>query len=291
MLITKYINNYYLKRFHYFNLRDYKPFNDINLSFHTNKLNSLTSRDIFVLDESFNYNEWIQNNINNSNIIKHPNSKHIISKYSQYIHEHSIYNFNNIGEYTFNMSPACELNTKSNDNSNNNIDNNISNKDNNSISNVCHSLLIWPDKLYITNLQQQHIKLICPIIMKDENIQITNIQNILDNNSIINTTNNTYNNIDTNNININLINTNNIIIILYLSPIFTYQHVINVKQWFQESFQKYSNNNNYNINYYITNNINNKTHALILPYEDRYEDIYSLNKINNIVKTYCDNNK
>jgi hypothetical protein len=73
------------------------------ISINTKSFSSLLLdyRDVFVIDSSFRFDQWIQtNNINTKSStssftsqLKHPNMNHILADYSNFIHNNSDYNY------------------------------------------------------------------------------------------------------------------------------------------------------------------------------------------------------
>ena len=56
---------------------------------------------MFVHDPAFSPDRWDAQ----VSSLKHPHSGHAVARYAAYIHRHAVYNFNQVGEYSLNVTP------------------------------------------------------------------------------------------------------------------------------------------------------------------------------------------
>lgn len=116
-------------------------------------------RDIFVIDDNVSEKQW--SDICSSPLgFKHPTSNHIISSYCSFIHKNSTYNFNNLGEFSINLTHAY------------NIGSNIheSAETGTSTTTDSHSIIVWPDKIYLKTLSIKDIPTITNLFIDNDNI-------------------------------------------------------------------------------------------------------------------------
>jgi hypothetical protein len=109
-------------------------------------------RDVFVYDPSIRLESW--HRLEKKSTWKHPRSGHVISKYSDYRYLNSKYSFNNIGEYSLIISPVQPLNTRS-----------VTPSMNSGLEGHC--VVIFPDRLVLSNVQESDIPKIMDIVMTD----------------------------------------------------------------------------------------------------------------------------
>jgi hypothetical protein len=123
----------------------------------------LLHRDVLIYDPAFTMAQWNETHENGKST-KHPHSGHVIAQYSSYLHDHSKYHFNNLGEYSmiftsvipFLYSPLPPVKAV-----------------------PTHNILIHPDNLSISNITLEEIPLIMDLIMKEDLITITNLKELL----------------------------------------------------------------------------------------------------------------
>jgi len=152
---------------------NYKPLSSLLSLKSTLSSLSLQYRDVFIIDSSYNYDNYISN-INN---LKHPSSTHIISSYCNYIHNNSTYHFNSLGEFSLNVNPAYKLSINNNNNNNSNSNN--------------HDMILWPDRLYIKGLSKNEIPNIMKVVFKDKSLSSSVLSSLLPKTCIINNIPNT----------------------------------------------------------------------------------------------------
>ena len=131
---------------------------------------SLQYRDVFISDSSYKYHDYVTN----MNNLKHPSSSHAIASYSNFIHHHSTYHFNSLGEYSLNVNPGHIISTNSRSTSSNSNSTSSS-----SSSSSTHDMIVWPDRLYIKGLTNNEIPTIMKLIFKDNLISASSLSSIL----------------------------------------------------------------------------------------------------------------
>lgn len=137
----------------------------------------LQHRDVFVFDPSFSLKAW--DVIHEKGLsTKHPSSGHVIAKYSSHMHNNSKYNFNNLGEFSMNITSAVQLTSKDlmihKGISTDSIEVAEALKNNNA-----HKILIHPDGLSISGLSHLDIPTLMDLIMKEELIEVDFIRKLL----------------------------------------------------------------------------------------------------------------
>ena len=112
-------------------------------------------RDVFVHDPNFPTVKWDTHRTS----LKHPHSGHTMAKYATYIHTNSVYNFNQIGEYSLNVTPIHpwtnrdpEMVTRSNSSTS---------KEQN-IEQAQHTVIIHPDGLQLSGLKETYTSIAFP---------------------------------------------------------------------------------------------------------------------------------
>jgi hypothetical protein len=119
-------------------------------------------RNIILFDHAFNMKNYLEQFQLRSDVksLKHPSSKHILSRYSSYFFNHSTYNYNIIGEFDvslcggeFYLPPSAKS-----------IDSGFHGFPSNSIESSFHDLLILPEKIMIRNLTDEDIPAIFPML-------------------------------------------------------------------------------------------------------------------------------
>lgn len=131
-------------------------------------------RDVLLFDSSFPFLPWAEqfsqqrnskSRITATASLMHPRANHIISLYASYIHNRSSYNFNSLGEFSLGLSAGTLLPKVSS--------NSCEPLEKNSIS---HSLLLWPDGLWLHGLKPENIPDICQLLTKRDSISVDMIQ-------------------------------------------------------------------------------------------------------------------
>lgn len=243
---------------------------------------SLSYRDVFVIDQSFQLDIWVKTlsmkvktssspTSSFSSQLKHPNtSNHILASYASFIHNNSDYNFNKLGEFTFNITASQIMNFDKNDN-----DNDSDSIKNNTLS-IGHSVYLWPDNIMINNLNAEDIPIIYKLIIYNSKLTKEYINTIA--------TNNKYEIIEKPN--------DNMLIISSLSKKFPINKSYEVLQWFYDSLQLDDKNKNKDITYLLTSEMGghrNATNIMMLPYEDCFQ-IISKKQVQTIVDKYNNSN-
>lgn len=95
----------------------------------------LLSRDVFVFDGSFDGARWQDAMMHQSGSLKHPSSKHAVSAYAIHLFNTSQFHFNNVGEFSLNLSAA-----------------HVDDGKNSPSTAAGHGVLLWPDRLMLHNL-------------------------------------------------------------------------------------------------------------------------------------------
>jgi len=114
---------------------------------------SQSHRSVLVLDRSFDYLSWVRTtNHSKYSDIHHPSSRHMNSSYSNYVYQHHSYQFNSMGQQSsfLNISPGQRLDDAYAADTTEATDH-IPIE---TIDYESHSLLAWPDRLMISNIQQ-----------------------------------------------------------------------------------------------------------------------------------------
>jgi len=186
--------------------------------------------------------------------INHPTGSHILAAYSAQIHKHSTYNFNQLGEFSVNITAFHPIVGDSN-------------------VGGSHSVLVWPDNLIISGLIKNDIpKIVNLFVDKDvvynmDSSLATVKQNINPNSKISTLT-------DT-------------LIISAISKQVTPAMAHSIIQRFQKNLQE---QNVHNAKLYISSQFgghrNQSTSVMILPYEDTFSVIHADSDLNikNIIK-------
>jgi hypothetical protein len=129
-------------------------------------------RDVFVCDSSFSMAMW--NEVHRKSLsTKHPSSGHVVAEYSTYVHNHSTYNFNNLGEYSLIFTSAIPLSPV----------NSVLSKSESAISqkkiDKTHSVFIHPDGLSISGLKTTEIPTIVNLILRNEIIDAAKMRKLI----------------------------------------------------------------------------------------------------------------
>lgn len=129
-------------------------------------------RDVFICDSSFSMASWKE--VHQKGLsTKHPSSGHVVAEYSSYVHNHSTYNFNNLGEYSLIFTSAIPLSPVDSI-----LPDNESTISQNSIDKT-HSVLIHPDGLSISGLKTTQIPTIVNLILKNEMIDASKLRKLI----------------------------------------------------------------------------------------------------------------
>ena len=139
-------------------------------------------RDVFICDSSFTMASWIEVH-KKALSTKHPSSGHVVAEYSSYVHNHSTYNFNNLGEFSLIFTSAIPLSivdmvtstTESAIDSSSHIEISRNSTD------KTHSVLIHPDGLSISGLRSTEIPTIVNLILKNEMISAASMRKMIPN--------------------------------------------------------------------------------------------------------------
>lgn len=126
-------------------------------------------RDVFIFDSSWPLKQWATilstppaYNENNSNQnLKHPQSGHVIGKYSLYQFENSSFHFNNVGEYFLNMTAAHSFSPTAICH----VDSRLEAAELEG-QEARHSVLIWPDSLFLHNVTVDDIPVVTKLVGK-----------------------------------------------------------------------------------------------------------------------------
>lgn len=126
-------------------------------------------RDVFIFDTSWPLKKWANtmstpprfNRKNSNQNLKHPRSGHIIGEYSLYHFENSTFHFNNVGEYFLNWTAAHSFSPSIISHEESRLDEAElvgSGKE------LLHSVLIWPDSLYLHNVTARDIPIVTKLV-------------------------------------------------------------------------------------------------------------------------------
>lgn len=111
-------------------------------------------RDVFVFDPSFDLKGFLRNPANNQRAIVHPDSQHIISKYSLYLYDHKQYNYNDLGEFSLGLLAAEYIKTST------------SNMDATTAGQAgTHNVLFWPEGVMLSGLLPADIPLVADYML------------------------------------------------------------------------------------------------------------------------------
>jgi hypothetical protein len=144
----------------------------------TNKSLDLQHRDVFVSDPSFSLKAW--DILHEKGLsTKHPSSGHILAKYLSHMFNHSKYHFNNLGEFSMNITSAIPVTSKDIF-----IEKETSTNDKIEVAEVlqnenAHRVLIHPDGLSISGLTILEVPTLMDLLMKEELITAAFIAEIL----------------------------------------------------------------------------------------------------------------
>ena len=128
----------------------------------------LEYRDVFVHDPAFPADRWDAQVAS----LKHPHSGHAVARYAAYIHRHAVYNFNQVGEYSLNVTPirpwphhdgAVRGTT-----SGTSASATATTTSSTSTSNEEHTVIIHPDGLSLHHLRDDDdVAAVCGLILQD----------------------------------------------------------------------------------------------------------------------------
>lgn len=138
---------------------------------------SQSHRSVLVLDRSFDYLSWVRTT-NHSKYadIHHPSSRHMISSYSNYVYQHHSYQFNSMGQQSsfLNISPGHRLDDAYAADTTEATDH-IPIE---TIDYESHSLLVWPDRLMVSNIQQCGVPNMSSLLLKEAVISAETIESL-----------------------------------------------------------------------------------------------------------------
>ena len=132
-------------------------------------LSTIQFRDVLIYDHSFSRKAWEQIHEKGQST-KHPSSGHVVAQYSSYLHNHSKYNFNSLGEFSLIMTSAIPLSI---------IENGHSNAVSMSVEDKMHTVIIHPDGLLISGITTAEISVITNLILNEEIIKAANVMKML----------------------------------------------------------------------------------------------------------------
>lgn len=132
-------------------------------------LTTIQFRDVLIYDNSFSSKSWEEIHEKGQST-KHPASGHVVAQYSSYLHNHSKYNFNSLGEFSLIMTSAIPLSVIEKGNT-----------DSISLSeeDKTHSVMIHPDGLLISNITTAEISTITNLILNEEIIESAAVKKML----------------------------------------------------------------------------------------------------------------
>eukprot|EP01031_Cornospumella_fuschlensis_P042591 gene42591-52040_t len=111
-------------------------------------------RDVFVMDPSFKLKKWIllpkHRSASGYRSIIHPSCKHVIATYGQYFYSNVKYNYNDLGEFSLNLIATEFINNDGRSDYGSKSSNNSS----------THSLLLWPEGVFLEGLQRSDIPIV-----------------------------------------------------------------------------------------------------------------------------------
>jgi hypothetical protein len=241
-------------------------------------------RDVFVTDSIFNDSEWLKSGPLESAQLLHPTSKHIVASYLGYVHSSSNYHFNNVGEYTVNITAAQYeqevegIETENEQYGLNPIngmasENAVTFDQRNKSKEKKHRMVVWPDGVVLENLTTENIPAITKLLLTDKipdwkTVVAQELKGVSMREKK---------------------KDGDITIVLSLSSTFRYAQATKIRTWFENSFKVY-NNAKKKVHYYYSNELRshrNGTRVMILPFEDCFEDVFSAKKVDAIVERLC----
>jgi hypothetical protein len=239
----------------------------------------INSRSIILIDPKKSLSDWFNSSqtsqISKVYSLKHPNSGHILSYYGNYFFQHASYNYNQIGEFSLQLSGGNYHDLSQPPNQSQTI---LSSFD-------CHDMIILPDAIHIRNLRQDDLKSLFPYLNQNKRIAPTQVTNILKQRM----TNSTGNGVQVQ----NLCNADDdIVVLVNVNPkIFPYQKANELIRWFQESFSSKTKTATPSVRYLITTELDNSNErqniqCLILPYYDYFHGIFTKKQVETIVERY-----
>ena len=165
---------------------------DVLNSFSTTVNSSLLHRDVFVYDHSFSHSAW-KTAYEKGLSTKHPSSGHVIAKYSSYLHNHSKYHFNSLGEFSLIFASVIPLPPQTIALEVEAIPNNSQKDNQEEVEDILrnnqdtHSVLIHPDGLTISNLSMDEIPMIVDLIQNSKYVEADSLRKILPNHCTVST--------------------------------------------------------------------------------------------------------
>lgn len=126
-------------------------------------------RDVFIFDKRWPLKKWATtmstparyNSKNSNQNLKHPQSGHVIAKYALHHFENSSFHFNNVGEYFLNWTAAHSFSPAMITHVDNRLEEAQLVED--GIESL-HSVLIWPDSLYLHNVTERDIPVVTKLV-------------------------------------------------------------------------------------------------------------------------------
>ena len=185
-------------------------------------------RSVLVLDRSFDYLSWVRTtNHFKYGDIHHPSSRHVISSYSNYIYQHNSYHFNSMGEQSsfLNIAPGQRL-----DDDDAYAANTMVATTQIPIETVVdpksHSLLMWPDRLLISNIQQRDVPSMSTLLLKQATISAQTIESLAAASQL------------SDSIRVESLAPSHaeLIVIIHVSRTLSFDRSLQIKQWFDECF-------------------------------------------------------
>lgn len=247
---------------------------------------SQSHRSVLVLDRSFDYLSWVRTT-NHSKYadIHHPSSRHMISSYSNYVYQHHSYHFNSMGEQSsfLNVSPGQRLDDAYAADTTEATDH-IPIK---TVDYESHSLLVWPDRLMISNIQQRDVPSMSSLLLKEAAISAETIESLTATSQL------------SSSIRVKSLAPSHaeLIVIIHVSRTLSYDRSLQIKQWFDECFTATTATDQHlyplrKVSFFLTNVVKPDRSILsasvtVLPVECSYFDVISRRSVQLIVDDAC----
>lgn len=253
---------------------------------------SQSHRSVLVLDRSFDYLSWLQTtNHSKYGDIHHPSSRHMISSYSNYVYQNHSYHFNSMGEQSsfLNISPGQRLDDDY-------AADTVVAADQipiEAIDHESHSLLIWPDRLLISNIQRRDVPSMSSVLVKEAAISADTIESLAASSpSQLSSS-----------IRVESLAPSHaaeLIVIIHVSRTLSYDRSLQIKQWFDECFtakaadhqQQHHHYPQSKVSFFLTNVVKpdrsiSSASVTVLPVERSYYDVISRKAVQLIVDDAC----
>ena len=228
---------------------------------------SVSRRDVIVFDHNFKLKEWLSGFAPQQRSLRHPSIRHILGRYAN-CEYHRPYNYNNIGEFSLNISAGEHWYHSNKKDQSTHSHSSIS-------KSPYHDVLIWPEALFLKNLLESDVDALYPYLSSDVLLNCDILKSLkaqLNPKSLIES-----------------IPQRNIQIIANVSKMYPLFRALQVLQWFHHAIVDSIKVHDNQFQFILGANFSehrNATQILILPNDDCYQGILSNQQVNRIVEQW-----